>query len=469
MLTSRLLHDLEGQVDRPHVYSRPADLAAYAFDAFGASGERHLPDAVVFPAGTAEVAGVMQVCAHHQVTVIPRGAGTGYAGGAVATQGGVILNLCRMSRVIGLERDAMRLHAEAGTITSTVHRRAAAVGLYYPPDPGASSTSTIGGNVACNAAGPHSLRHGATGDFLTGATAVLAGGQVLQLGELGAGDSALLSLLPASEGTLAVITDVLLRLVPTPAAKATLGATFTDMQAACAAAADISAAGIVPAAIEVMDEAALEAVARAGLGHSSSGSGALLLIEIEGDVDMVNSDGGAVRAALSTAGARHVEHATDAAGAGQLWRARKAISGAVAELMVGKVNEDVVVPRDRVSELIAATRQIGERHGVPVVNFGHLGEGNIHTTFLIDPRLAGQRQRGDQAADELFSTVLDMGGSISGEHGAGCTKLPHLRRQMGPAGTALMERIKAAYDPAGLLNPGKKVSPRADPLVSLSA
>jgi len=469
MLSSRMIRDLGGQVDRPHVYTRPADVAAYAFDAFGASGDRRAPDAVVFPATTAEVAGVVQVCAHHELAVIPRGAGTGYAGGAVAVDGGVVLNLCRMTRVIGLERDAMRIHVEAGTVTNTVHRRAEAAVLYYPPDPGASTTSTIGGNVACNAAGPHSLRYGVTGDYLTGATAVLADGAVVHLGELGEGDDALFSLLPASEGTLAVVTDALLRLVPAPASRATLAATFASMEDACAAAGAISAAAILPAALEVMDSAALDAIARAGLRHFPTGSGAALLVEVEGEQATVNAEGGEVRGALARAGALQVDHAPDAAGARRLWKMRKAISAAVAELMIGKINEDVVVPRDRVAELIGATQEIGARHSVPVVNFGHLGDGNIHTTFLIDPRVKGERQRGDEAAADLFTTVLAMGGSVSGEHGVGCAKLAFLQRQMGPGGMALMDRIKAAYDPAGLLNPGKKVGTGMQSTERLSA
>ena len=202
---TRLLRVLGTQVGEPHVLARPADLAAYAFDAFGASGERHMPDAVVFPASTEEVSGVVQVCAHHGVPIVPRGAGTGYAGGAVPIRGGVVLNLARMSRILGVEPDAMRMHVEAGAITAHVHRRAGQHGLYYPPDPGSSTTSTIGGNIACNAAGPHTLRYGVTADFLCAATCVLADGRILRVGEGAGGGDDLLRLLPQSEGTLAVV------------------------------------------------------------------------------------------------------------------------------------------------------------------------------------------------------------------------------------------------------------------------
>ena len=456
-MTSRLLRDLVRQVGEPQVLARPADLAAYAFDAFGASGERHLPDAVVFPASTEEVAAAVQVCAHHGVPIVPRGAGTGYAGGAVPLGGGVVVNLARMHRILGVEPDAMRIHAEAGAITAHVHRRAAQHGLYYPPDPGSSTTCTIGGNVACNAAGPHTLRYGVTADYLVGATCVLADGSIHQVGEAASGGEDLLRLLPQSEGTLAIVTEALLRLIPAPASRTTLAALFADMQAASAAVAAIAAAQLVPAALEFLDRAALRAVARAGVSPFPDDAGALLLVELEGEPDVVAGEADAVHSAMTRAGAQRVDTAQDEAHAKQLWTARKSISAAVATVMVGKVNEDVVVPRDRIAELVAHTEVLGEEHEVPVVNFGHLGDGNLHATFLIDPRRQGDRQRADAAAAGLFEMVLDMGGAVTGEHGIGYTKLPYLERQIGPAGVALMERIKSALDPRGLLNPGKKI------------
>jgi glycolate oxidase len=439
------------------VLTRPADLAAYSFDAFGASGERHVPDAVVFPATTDEVSGVVQVCAHHRVAVVPRGAGTGYAGGSIPLGGGVVLNLCRLSSVLGMEREAMRMKVEAGVVTADVHRRASAVGLYYPPDPGSSTTSTIGGNVACNAGGPHALRYGVTADHVAGATAVLADGRVVRLGEGGDGGTDLLRLLVGSEGTLGVVTEVILRLIPAPPARSTVAAAFADMDAAAAAVASIAEAHLVPAALEFLDEAALDAVRGTGVAAYAPRAGALLLVEVEGDAATVAAESDAIRTAIDSAGAVAVETATDEATAHRLWAARKAISAAVARVMIGKVNEDVVVPRDRCAELVAAIGRIGQEQRVPVVNFGHLGDGNIHATFLIDPRRPGDRARADAAAENLFEVVLAMGGSLTGEHGIGYTKLAYLERQIGEGSIALMHRLKSALDPQGILNPGKKI------------
>jgi glycolate oxidase subunit GlcD len=463
MLRRPVARDLERQVGTNHVYTRPADLAAYAFDSFGASGLRHLADAVVFPATTDEVAGTMAVCAAHGVAVVPRGAGTGYAGGAVA-DAGVILNLCRMTGV-GVEQEAMRVLAEAGALTASVHAAAAGAELYYPPDPGSSSTSTIGGNVATNAGGPHALRYGATADFVAGLTVVLADGRVVRLGE-GGSAAHLLPLICGSEGTLAVVTEVLLRVIAAPAARATLSATYTGMEAACASVAAITAAGVVPSAIEFLDRDALDAIAAAGAGDVAPGAGAMVIVEVEGSVDDVNAQGEAVRDALSRAGATSLEHASDAVEAARLWRLRKSVSAAVAKVQIGKVNEDVVVPRDRVAELVAHTRSLGVAHQLQVVTFGHLGDGNIHATFLIDPRVSGDRLRAAAAVERLFQFVLSVGGSLSGEHGVGTSKLAYVESQLGAEQVALMRRLKALFDPRGLLNPGKKIP--ADPMAPVS-
>jgi glycolate oxidase subunit GlcD len=457
MPTSRLVRDLAAQVGAHQVLDRPADLAAYGYDAFGASGERHLPEAVVFPGSTEEVSRTVQVCADHGVPVVPRGAGTGYSGGAVPTCGGVVVCLTRMDSVLRVEPDEMRMHVEAGMVTAAVHRRALESGLYYPPDPGSSPTCTIGGNVACNSAGPHTLRYGTTADYVAGATAVLADGRIAHLGEGGEGGVDLLRMLCGSEGTLAIVTEVLLRLLPAPAARSTVAASFAGMESAATAVAGISAAGLVPAAVEFLDAAALRAVARTGVDAYAPEAGALVLLELEGDPGGVAAELDAALTAIDAGSPTGIERATDGPGQKRLWAARKSISAAVATVMIGKVNEDVVVPRDRIAELVATVQRIGAERSVPVVNFGHIGDGNLHATFLIDPRRPGDRRRGDDAAADLFDAVLDMGGALTGEHGVGTTKVDYVERQLGPGTVRLMRRVKESLDPRGLMNPGTKV------------
>jgi glycolate oxidase subunit GlcD len=361
-----------------------------------------------------------------------------------------------MTRISSVDNEAERVAAQAGVITREIHRAAAAAGLYYPPDPGSSSTSTIGGNVACNAAGPHALRYGTTADYVSGLTVVLADGRVLRLGE-GGDAPQLLPLICGSEGTLAVVTEVVLRLVAAPAARATLAGTFGGVEAAAAAVAAIADAGIVPAALEFLDRAALDAIAATGAGDVAPGAGALLIVEVEGAPKEVNEHAEKVRATLSRAGSLTLDHATSADEAARLWKLRKSVSAAVAKVRVGKVNEDVVVPRDRVAELVTRSREIGAVNHVGVVSFGHLGDGTVHTTFLIDPRVTGERLRAAAAAEELFAVVLALGGSLSGEHGVGTAKLGFVEQQVGAAQVALMRRLKNAFDPAGILNPGKKI------------
>jgi glycolate oxidase subunit GlcD len=460
--SSKLVHDLSAQVGPSHVLTRDADRAAYAFDSYGAAGLRALPDVVVFPASTQEVADTLRVCAHHEVPVVPRGAGTGYSGGAVA-DGGVILNLTRLSRVLGVEPEAMRIAAQAGVVTSTVHRHAAEVSLLFPPDPGSATTSTTGGNIACCASGARAFKYGNTADYLVGATAVLADGRTVRLGEGGDGAGLLLlRLLCGSEGTLAVVTEAIFRLVPAPFARGTVSATFATVAEAAEAALRISAAGVVPSALELLDGAALDALAAVpDIDPVPRGTGALVIAEVDGGPADVSRDTELVREALEGARARTIDVAADPSVAGRLWKARKSISAAVALIMIGKVNEDVCVPRDAFAAAVDAARRAGESRGLRVVTFGHLADGVVHATFLVDPRRPGDRERGEEAARELSAEVLRLGGSVTGEHGIGVAKLAVAERQFGDGTLALMRRIKAQLDPANLLNPGKKIPPPA--------
>lgn len=432
-----------------------ADLA----DATEWSGLRGRADAVVLPGSPEQVAAVVAWCYAHDVPITPRGAGTGWAGGAVP-DGGVVLALERLDRVLDLDPAWWRMRVQAGVTTATVARRAREAGLCYPVDPGAAESSQIGGNLATNAGGPHALKHGVTGAWVLGVQAVLAPGELVTIGGPVRKDVAgydLCSLLVGSEGTLGVITGAWLRLIPAPEAAASLVVACASAEAAGGALQRLLTCGVVPAALEYLDDAAVAAAA-AGAPAALPQGGVLLLADVDGDGDQVRREHTAMRDALGDAdGILEVASVTDTAARRALWRWRDGIGLAVIARHGGKLSEDLAVPVDRLAEAIEQTRAIGARHGLEACSWGHAGDGNLHATFLLDVTRAEQRARADAAAQELFALARSLGGTVSGEHGIGRLKSGQLRHQWAPAAVAAHEAIKRALDPKGLLNPGVKL------------
>ena len=429
--------------------------AAYLSDATEARGLRGHADAVVLPTTASEVAEVVAWCYEHDVPITPRGGGTGFAGGAVPF-GGVVLGLERLRSVRSIDPLLWRMEVEAGVTTADVRRLARENGLLFPPDPGAAEQSQIGGNVATNAGGPHAFKYGVTGDWVTGVEAVVAPGRAHLCGGAIRKDVAgydLKSLLIGSEGTLGVVTSVWLNLMPAPEAVAPIVSLHDGTAAGCEALARVVGSGLPVAALEYLDA---ETVRRSAdsfpvpLGH-----GFLVLAEVDGSPEEVAR----LRAsALEVLGedALSVWAPETAAEIAALWRWRDGVSLAVQVERGGKVSEDIVVPFDRLPEAIEETLAIGERHGLAACSWGHAGDGNLHSTFLIDPGDEDERGRAEAAAEELFDLAVRLGGSISGEHGLGVVKGGRLERQWSPAAVALHRSIKSAFDPKGLLNPGKK-------------
>jgi glycolate oxidase subunit GlcD len=402
-------------------------------------------DAVVEPGTADEVAAVVGWCYAHDVPITPRGGGTGYAGGAVP-DGGVVLSLRRLDRIRSLEPALWRMEAEAGVTTATVTRRAREQGLLFGVDPGAAESSQLGGNLATNAGGPHTFKHGVTRAWVTGIEAVLAPGELVRIGGATRKDVAgydLVSLLVGSEGTLGVITAAWLRLIPAPEAQLPLVAAFPDARAGQAGLEAVLGSGVVPCALEFLDKGTLAAAGR--------DEDFLLVVEVEGDAAEAERQRAEVREAL--AGATRIEEPARA----DFWRWRAGISHAVTSRRGGKLSEDVAVPVDRLADCIEGTVEIGRRHGLEACSWGHAGDGNVHATFLLDPADAGERERAHAAAEDLFALAIALGGTVSGEHGLGLLKRGQLRRQWAPAALAAHRAIKAALDPKDLLNPGKKL------------
>jgi glycolate dehydrogenase FAD-linked subunit len=427
------------------------DAAAYLEDASRAQGFRGRADAVVRPGGAEEVAAVVAWCYEHDVAIVPRGGGTGYAGGAVPLDGGVVLALERLGAVRSLDPGLWRMEAEAGVSTATVRRRAREVGLLFPVDPGAAESSQIGGNVATNAGGPHCFKHGVTRAWVTGVEAVLAPGELVRIGGPVRKDVAgydLVSLLCGAEGTLGVLTGVWLRLVPAPDVALPVVAAFADARGGQAGLEAVLASGVVPGAIEFLDAGALAAAGREGMGF-------LLVCDVEGDAAGVARERGELAQALREAGGSPVETPDDGR---ELWRWRDGVSLAVAARRGGKLSEDVAVPLDRLADAVEETVAIGARHDLEACSWGHAGDGNVHATFLLAPGDAAQLKRAQAAAEELFAMAARLGGTVSGEHGLGALKAGQLARQWPPAALEAHRAIKRALDPKGLFNPGKKVA-----------
>jgi glycolate oxidase subunit GlcD len=425
--------------------------AAYLEDASRVQGFRGRADAVVRPGSAEEVAAVVAWCYEHDVAIVPRGGGTGYAGGAVPLDGGVVLALERVSAVRSLEPGLWRMEAEAGVSTATVRRRAREEGLMFPVDPGAAESSQIGGNVATNAGGPHCFKHGVTRAWVTGIEAVLAPGELVRVGGPVRKDVAgydLVSLLCGAEGTLGVLTSVWLRLVPAPEVALPVVAAFADARGGQAGLEAVLASGVVPAAIEFLDAGALAATGR-------EGDGFLLICDVEGDAAAVARERDELEAALRDAGASSVEAPADGR---ELWRWRDRVSPAVVARRGGKLSEDVAVPLDRLADAVEETVAIGARHELEACSWGHAGDGNLHSTFLLAPGDAAQLERAQAAAEELFAMAVRLGGTVSGEHGLGVLKRGQLARQWAPAALGAHRAIKRALDPKGLFNPGKKVA-----------
>jgi len=427
-------------------------------DATESQGVEGTPDAVVLPADTEQVRAVVAWCYEHDVAIVPRGGGSGFSGGCVPVQGGVVVALDRLTRVRQFDPLLWRMHVEAGLRTSEVRRLARENGLLFPPDPGAAEQSQIGGNVATNAGGPHAFKYGVTGRWVTGLEAVIAPGQTIEVGGPIRKDVAgydLKSLLIGSEGTLGIVTAAWLRLVPAPEAAAPVVAFYDGVRDGCSAIETVLGSGVQPAALEFLDRAALDAARDAYPFDLPAEAGFMVLAEADGSRDETAAVAWELREALAD-GALAVHVPKDAAEIAALWRWRDGVSIAVEAVRGGKVSEDIAVPLDRLADAVEQTLEIGARHELAACSWGHAGDGNLHSTFLVDPRDEAEVARAHAAAVELYEAAAALQGTISGEHGVGWVKRGHLDAQWSAATRGAHEAIKRALDPKNLLNPGKK-------------
>ena len=450
---SRIEQELRSLLEADAVL--PGSSAAYLTDLTEERGLGGHADAVVLPRSTEEAARVVAWCYERDLPIVPRGGGTGYAGGAVP-YGGVVLSLERMTSVRSFEPSAWRIEVEAGMRTSELRRIARESGLFFPPDPGAAEQSHVGGNIATNAGGPHAFKYGVTGAWVTGLEAVLAPGEVVRVGGPVRKDVAgydLKSLLIGSEGTLGVVTAAWLRLLPAPEVFLPLVGFYRDVTQGANALRRVVANGLAVAALEYLDGGTLAAAGGSFPDGVPDGAGFLVIAEADGaraEAERLHSE----VVEVLREGAIEVRTPADAEA---LWRWRDGVSFAVTARRGGKMSEDIVVPFERIAEGIEGTLAIGQRHGLEACSWGHAGDGNLHSTFLVTPGDADELERCERAVDDLVALTLGLGGSISGEHGIGTVKRAHIGAYLSPPVLELQSQIKQAFDPKNLFNPGKKL------------
>ncbi len=451
-----IVAELREAIGAEKVLSSPVDLIAYSFDS---TFEQHMSDAVVLPETNEDVVAVVRVASRLEVPIVPRGMSSGLAGGAIPLSGGVVVSLARMKRVLEIDEENMIVTVQAGMVTADLQAEVEKLGLFYPPDPSSNRQSTIGGDIACDAGGPRCLKYGVTGDYVMGLTVVLPDGRVLVTGGKTIKNVVgydLTSLFVGSEGTLGIITQALLRLVAKPQSVRTALAEFPSLDDASRTVNAILSAGIVPATLELMDKTATACIEQAMHLGLPLDVEAMLIIETDGsDEERVVCEIEAAARICRENGAREVKVARDEAERITLWKARRSVSPSLARKAPNKLGEDITVPRSAIPEAIRRIKAISAKYGLPIVVFGHAGDGNLHPNILFDWRDPKQWEKVQQIVSEVFKVALDLGGTLSGEHGVGTFKLPYMEQALGPTSIDVQRRIKRALDPQNILNPGK--------------
>jgi glycolate oxidase len=450
------IRELQTAFGAAKVLSSPVDLIAYSFNG---TFEQRLPDAVVLPETNEEVSEVVRIAAHYDVPIVPRGMSSGLAGGSIPSQGGIVMSLTRMNRILEIDVENMTATVQAGVVTADLQAAVERLGLFYPPDPASIKQSTIGGNVACNAGGPRCLKYGVTGDYVLGLAVILADGRILRTGgkaiKYVTGFN-MNQFFVGSEGALGIITEVILRLISKPPYARTALVHFPMLEDASRSVHAVLTRGLVPATLELLDETAIECIEEAMHLGLPLDVEALLLVESDSaDEESVNREIDAIADICLQTGASQVDVARSEEERAELWRARRSVSPSLARRTPNKLGEDITVPRSAIPEAARRLKAISAKHGLPIVIFGHAGDGNLHPNILFDRRNPDQWERVEQMVREIFHMALDLGGTLSGEHGIGTFKLPYMRQALGPASINIQWRIKQAMDPQNILNPGK--------------
>lgn len=456
MISKTIVQQLTDELGKERVITEPEDLLVLGYDS--TPGLHAMPDVVIYPTTSEHVQTIVKIAREHKIPFTPRGSGTGLSGGSIPINGGIVICLNKMNKILEIDEENLTATCQAGVVTLDLFNAVAAKGLFYPPDPGSQKISTLAGNVMEDAGGLRGLKYGVTRDYVMALKCVLPDGTLLSTGGKSVKDVAgyaFKDLLVGSEGTLAIITEITVKLIPPPQDKRTFLAYFDKIRTAGEAVSKIIAAKIIPSTMEIMDKATINCVedyVKIGLPREMA---ALLLIEVDGHPAMVSEEAVKVEKILQQVGAAEVHIAKDEEEAAELAAARRTALSALARVCPTTLLEDATVPRSMLAETFDLIEKLAEKYQLRVGTFGHAGDGNLHPTVLCDERNTDEMKRAHAFYDELYDQVLAWGGTVSGEHGIGIAKKGYLAKQIGPGGVAVMKRIKQAFDPDGLLNPGK--------------
>ncbi|SEQ68174.1 glycolate oxidase subunit GlcD [Piscibacillus halophilus] len=456
MVRDSFIKSLIEIVGESHVECSEAGLMAYSFDA--TPNFQSKPDVVVSPANTEEISQIVKLCEKHQVPIVPRGSGTNLAAGTTPTQGGVVILFNRLDQIIEIDEENLTITVQPGVITKTICDTVEAKGLFYPPDPSSMKISTIGGNINENSGGLRGLKYGVTKDYILALEVVLPNGEVIRTGGKLAKDVAgydLTKLLVGSEGTLGIVTEATLKLIPKPETKQTLLAIYESIDQASQTVSSIIANKMTPATLEFMDQPTIHAVEEYSHLGLPTQAEAVLLIEQDGPHSVVSEDIEQIALLCRKEGAIDVKIANTEEEANRLREGRRAALSAIARLSPTTILEDATVPRSEIAPMVRQINRIAEKYNVRIATFGHAGDGNLHPTCMTDARNQEEMERVEKAFEEIFAYAIEFGGTITGEHGVGEMKSPYLAWKVGDAGLEIMKNIKAAFDPHNIMNPRK--------------
>lgn len=455
MLSEQILTALSAIVGKANVATSTTDRLLHSFDA---TQQQFLPDVVVHAESTEQVSRIVRLANAERIPILPRGAGSGFTGGSLPIRGGIVLVLTRMNRILEIDSENLIAIVEPGVVTGRLQKEVEKLGLFYPPDPASKDFSTLGGNVAECAGGPRCVKYGVTRDYVLGLTVVTPTGEVIHTGGRTMKNVVgydLTRLLVGSEGTLGIVTRIILRLLPKPAGRKTMLVAFESIDGAAQAVSAIIGKKIIPTTLEFMDAAAIDCVRKAADIDLPADCRAVLIIEVDGDLEVLQRQAGEIIDIIAPLGVVETRVGETAAQSEAIWKVRRAVSASLRNLNPHKFNEDIVVPRSRVPDMIRALEAISDRHAVPIVNFGHAGDGNIHVNVMVDLNEDGMQEKVQRVLDEIFAATIALQGSVSGEHGIGIAKMPYIGMELDKPTMAVMQAIKNALDPNNIMNPGK--------------